>query len=346
MCAPRLLVLSSSFPRFDGDSAGHFVESEVRALVDQGHEVRVLALGAPPPPEKHALHPAPYGLKWLGGSALFDHPGAWPRLRENPLRLLTLWPCWRRAHRALQRAEEERVIAHWLFPWGLCAARENQTRQIRRELTVVAHGSDVRLIMKLPRLFAEQLLQDLARGSTQFRFVSRELQEELLSFHSKSELVRSKIERAQILPSPLHLPELPEREEARARLGLSPEAHLLLIVGRLIPEKRIETALRAGSLLPHAELVVLGAGPLEKELAREFPLARFLGQLPRPEALLWMRAADLLLCASRTEGAPTIVREARQLGTPVVTPEVGDLRLWARDDPEIWLISSSPGERH
>jgi teichuronic acid biosynthesis glycosyltransferase TuaC len=51
-----------------------------------------------------------------------------------------------------------------------------------------------------------------------------------------------------------------------------------------------------------------------------------------------MSAADLLLSASRHEGAPTVVREARALGTPVVATDAGDLRAWAAADAGIWLV--------
>ena len=47
---------------------------------------------------------------------------------------------------------------------------------------------------------------------------------------------------------------------------------------------------------------------------------------------MWIRASDLVVSASREEGAPTVVREARALGTPVVTTAAGDLVKWAELD--------------
>ena len=69
-----------------------------------------------------------------------------------------------------------------------------------------------------------------------------------------------------------------------------------------------------------------------------FPEATFVGQLPRAVALEWLAAADVLVSASREEGAPTVVREARALDVPVVARASGDLELWSREDPELFVI--------
>ena len=73
-------------------------------------------------------------------------------------------------------------------------------------------------------------------------------------------------------------------------------------------------------------------------LAEAFPGAELLGRLPRSAALTWLAAADVVLSASRLEGAPSVIREARALGTPVVATPAGDLSGWAETDPDLWLV--------
>jgi glycosyltransferase involved in cell wall biosynthesis len=46
----------------------------------------------------------------------------------------------------------------------------------------------------------------------------------------------------------------------------------------------------------------------------------------------------VLLSASRHEGAPTVVREARALGTPVVACAAGSLAALAESDDGIWIV--------
>jgi glycosyltransferase involved in cell wall biosynthesis len=69
-------------------------------------------------------------------------------------------------------------------------------------------------------------------------------------------------------------------------------------------------------------LVVVGDGPERSRLERlarsRHVDAQFLGVVDRSEALAWIGAAHALLHASDTEGASSVVREARALGTPVV----------------------------
>jgi teichuronic acid biosynthesis glycosyltransferase TuaC len=68
--------------------------------------------------------------------------------------------------------------------------------------------------------------------------------------------------------------------------------------------------------------VVVGDGPERGRLVALARLrkidARFVGRLPRPDALAWIGAADVLLHASRTEGLSTVVREANALGVPAL----------------------------
>jgi hypothetical protein len=71
---------------------------------------------------------------------------------------------------------------------------------------------------------------------------------------------------------------------------------------------------------------------------RRFPRARFVGHLERPLALAYLAAANVLVSASRQEGAPTTVREARALGTDVVSVAAGDLELWAHRDPGLHIV--------
>jgi glycosyltransferase involved in cell wall biosynthesis len=82
---------------------------------------------------------------------------------------------------------------------------------------------------------------------------------------------------------------------------------------------------------------VIGGGPLLAELRARFPRVRFTGELSRSQSLEWIAAANVLVSASVLEGAPTVVREARALGVPVVACPAGDLRLWAESDPGLWL---------
>lgn len=117
------------------------------------------------------------------------------------------------------------------------------------------------------------------------------------------------------------------RAEARARLGLDPDATLVGAVGRLAPEKGIDLLLRALSLVHHklreVQLLLAGAGrerPELEALAAELGLGdrvRFLGPVSNIEVLY--RALDLYVSSSHFEGLPTVLLEAALSGIPIVT---------------------------
>jgi glycosyltransferase involved in cell wall biosynthesis len=139
--------------------------------------------------------------------------------------------------------------------------------------------------------------------------------------------------------SPIDIEGVPNRETARRALGLQKSQLLALIVSRLIPGKRVTVALRALELLDSISVVVVGDGPELEALRSGFPRVHFTGRLPRPETLTYIAAADVLVSASAEEGAPSVVREARALGVPVVAVAAGDLATWAKSDPGLLLVN-------
>jgi glycosyltransferase involved in cell wall biosynthesis len=200
-------------------------------------------------------------------------------------------------------------------------------------LEIVAHGSDVRLLAALPRPLRVSIVGSLLARNARFRFVSRQLREMLASATGFSALRGCAVE-----PAALDLSFAPTRDAARRKLGIARNARVVTIVSRLVPAKRTAVALAAATLLPNTDVLVVGDGPELATLRQRFSGARFLGRLPRPAALGCIAAADVVLSASRDEGAPTVVREARALGVPVVVASSGDLHEWARDDASLFVV--------
>jgi glycosyltransferase involved in cell wall biosynthesis len=267
-------------------------------------------------------------VAWVRDGAAFGWPGALPRLRQRPWRAVGVGRFIVGARRALaERGPFDRVIAHWVVPCAWPVATS-----VTAPLEVVAHGSDVRLLLRAPSVVRQRLMGALLDHGAAFRFASRELHAALLE-HDERLMTRGRVE----LPA-LALDDAPAREAARHELSVDPGLRLVVIASRLVREKRVDVALGALSLLPRARVVVLGDGPERRGLQRRFPSAELLGALPRPRALAWLAAADLVVSASREEGAPSVVREARALGVPVVTTRAGDLSEWALSDPDLFVL--------
>jgi glycosyltransferase involved in cell wall biosynthesis len=326
----HVAFVTTSYPLQPGQAAGHFVEAEVLARRRRGDRVIVIAPGPP-----STSDPAG-GIFRVEHGGLFGPPGALFRLRDNPLRARGILEFTLRARHLLARLGPfDEVVAHWLLPcaWPIasgCAPR----------IEAVAHGSDVRLLAALPRPLRLHVARRFMRDGVRVRCVSEHVQSVLIE--STFPALRP---RTFVAPSPFELPTGLERRSARHQLGVDARARLVVIACRLIPDKRVATALRAVAWLPEVIVVVVGGGPQLTALRRGYPHVRFTGELPRPEALRWLAAADVLVSASRREGAPTVIREARALGTEVVACNAGSLRLDALHDAGLWLVpdpSASP----
>jgi glycosyltransferase involved in cell wall biosynthesis len=120
-----------------------------------------------------------------------------------------------------------------------------------------------------------------------------------------------------------------DRAAARDRAG-GPETELLVLyVGRLVPEKGIETLLaawRRAGLGAGARLALAGEGPLRRVVERDLPEARSLGSVDSVDLPALYAAADVLVLpsihtASFREPWGLVVNEAMLQRTPVIASD-------------------------
>ena len=128
------------------------------------------------------------------------------------------------------------------------------------------------------------------------------------------------------------------RTEARRALGLPEEGPIVGWVGRLSPEKGPDVLLRAVTLIgrPQVRLSYLGDGSSrvaleaqEREMVAhgsvDYDRVRFHGNVANAGRLL--KAFDVLVLSSRSEGTPMILFEAMDAEVPVVATRVGVRRV-------------------
>ena len=142
---------------------------------------------------------------------------------------------------------------------------------------------------------------------------------------------------------------------ARVRLGIAPDAVVLLFVGRIQPLKAPDVLLHAaaellrrdavsgGTLRDRLVVAVVGGpsgtGLLEptalQDLAHELGIADLVRfetpQGGRDRLRDWYVAADLVAVPSHNESFGLVALEAQACGTPVVATDVGGLRTTVRD---------------
>jgi glycosyltransferase involved in cell wall biosynthesis len=138
-------------------------------------------------------------------------------------------------------------------------------------------------------------------------------------------------DRIVVIPNAVDLdPPGPATVDLRARLGVGPTTPLVGTVGRLAPQKApeifIHACRRVADIRPDARFVLVGDGPLAREVSSELAATgipdRFLLLRDCLDAETLMTQFDVFALPSRYEGATYAVMEAMRVGTPVIVSDV------------------------
>lgn len=134
----------------------------------------------------------------------------------------------------------------------------------------------------------------------------------------------------------------------REKYNLTKENFLLQYCGRLSKEKNIEFLLRAfqkiNILAPQARLMIVAFGPHEgflKKMTAELGLTDkviFTGRIERSEIYNYLKAADLFVCASKTETQGLVLSEAKACGKPAVAIAAAGVSKMVIDNYDGFLV--------
>ena len=123
-------------------------------------------------------------------------------------------------------------------------------------------------------------------------------------------------------------------EAARRALGVQPGTTVVGLIGRLVPQKGVDTFIRAIEVVrrsrPDVVFAIVGVGPLEAEL-RALAESRGFGNDLRwvtggTAGIAAMRWFSIGVLSSRWEGLPLVLLEYMASGIPVVTTTVQGCR--------------------
>jgi glycosyltransferase involved in cell wall biosynthesis len=253
----KLLVLTSTFPRWEGDTEPPFVLELSRRLVAD-NEVTVLAPGA----ERAAPNEIMCGMRVLRFSYFFRRwqklayeGGILMNLKRQPLVAL-LVPFFLLAQFIavvkLLRADQIDVIhAHWLFPQGLIAVLATRIANRRVPILCTSHGGD---LFGLRGVVWDRVLAYVLRRSSGFTVVSEAMAIEIFQRFVSPPLM-------EVIPMGVDLQDL---FKPASDVGLTREK-ALLYVGRLVEKKGVSYLLEAMVAIvhryPNVSLTLVGEGP-------------------------------------------------------------------------------------
>lgn len=337
-----LLFLTQTYPRFEGDTSGPFIQDLARGLVRGGDRVTVLAPHAPGVPaawddggvQVATFRYAPEKHEVLGYGRSLE---ADERVRGGAALAAPLYAlaARREVRRRLQGRRFDLVHAHWIVPNGVVAAAACG----KTPLAIGLHGSDVFLAEKPG-------VRSLARWALSRSRLLTGCSPELVD---RVRALGFPAERSRVIPYGVDVAAFSPAPERRAiwrgRLGVPDGAPLLLGVGRMATKKgfqrliEILPALLAGN--PELRIVLAGGGDLLdgfKAAASPWPDRVFFpGAVLRDTLPDLYRAADLFVLPAvhdskgNVDGLPNVILEAMASGLPVVASGISGIPLAVED---------------
>ncbi len=337
----RVLHLTTSFPRREGDPSGQFIFDLTTHLAGAGVENAVVAphdAGAARREHLGGAHVrrfryAPPSLEVLahrGGIAANMRRPAGAAL-VPPFLAAFLRAAWLEA----RRFRPDVIHAHWWVPAGVAGALVG--RRLDIPLVVTLHGTD--LVLARGRA-----LRRLARWVVGEAAVVGAVSEALRA-DSAAQLGVAAGDLA-VLRMPLRIP----RQEVAP--PPPPPPLRILAVGRLVPEKGFDVLVDAVERLladgVDVQLDIIGDGPdLERLAARVVGVegrVRLLRARPHHEVIERLGDAHALVVPSLREGLGLVALEALAVGRPVVASAVGGLPEAVRHEADGILVPpADPG---
>jgi glycosyltransferase involved in cell wall biosynthesis len=347
-----VVMVTTSYPRFKGDSVGTFMEPIARGVAARGHIVHVVAPWHPLVRRRRVedgVHFHFYKYAPLKSLNVFGYAAAMKadvslRAAAVAAAPLALAAGWRTARKIARRHRATIMHGHWVIPGGVTAAAAAGGRP----LVISLHGSDVYI--------AERLLPARLAARAAFRraaFVTA----------CSSDLARRAVAlgadpgRISVIPYGVDAdrfrPDAEARSTMRAQLGVPDQAALVAAAGRLVSKKGFEYLIDAIAQTPDVVLALAGEGTLRAELVRRAESAgvservRFLGDRAQDDVATLFAGADVIVApsvrddAGNVDGLPNVVMEALASGTPLITTAAGGIGAVVEHDVTAFVV----GER-
>ena len=304
----RIIFLTHNFPRWPGDVSGAFLASLGSALVDRGHEVRVIA----PADEGNTGRIKFDGIsvRRVRYATAERETLAYRGTMTSAVKTVRGLRTFVGLLKALRAAAREEMVTgdvlhvHWWVPGGMAAPPES-----RYVLTI--HGTDAALLTQ--SVLARALARPVIHRAKVVTTVSTAL----------AGIIKKRGGR-DVLPHKIQpMPTATSTLQPAAEPGTG-----LVVVARLTGQKRVELALEAtgvlrdmGRALP---LLIVGDGPEREHLERRCrtlaleDFVRFAGSVPPEEIGGLLSGRAVMLFPARDEGFGLVAAEAFMAGVSVV----------------------------
>ena len=327
----KIAIVTTNFPRWEGDFRVPFIIDVARAIQAKGHSIRIITPHQPGAKQYEIFEGMEvFRAKYLPEKAevlqkdTAGLPAAWQRGLGYKLAMI---PYIAALTCAVARHAKGCDIIHANFSLaGFTSSITRPSHHLPYVLTI--HGSDIFKTVDKPLLKIP--VKTALKHAGHIIAVSQALAE-------GAESVGVSPDKIQVIPTGIDISKFPVGSPERRK-------ETLIYVGSLIKRKSVITLLQAMEKLkdsfPTLQLQIVGEGDLRKSLedyTDQHDLrdrVQFLGTQSQAEVARLMREAKIFILPSTEEGQGAVLVEAMSSGTPcigsraggiptVITPETG-----------------------
>ncbi len=355
-------MVTSSYPKYEGDVTAPFIESIGSSVAALGNEVHLIAPYHPDvrrqPVEKgvhlHFFKYSPFRNLNIWGYAESLEADVRVKGVIYPLTpvvfISALWALWR----LTGKIKFDIMHAHWVVPNGPVAAIVARLRRL--PLVISMHGSDV-FVAEQSGLVARVARWCFGRASA-ITAPSDDLLQRAIALGapaSRCHLVPYGVDPGQFTRIDGAAPLL------KKELGLPKDSLVVFAVGRMVYKKGFEYLIRAVPAIlrqhPNARIVIAGGGDLQprlESLVKQLGVEKSVimpGWVQRDRMPLFFSGCDLFVLPSvvdqqgNVDGLPNTLLEAMASARPVVATTVAGIPLVVKDgDNGLLVPEKQPGE--
>jgi len=329
----RLLIATTTFPRWENDSGPAPFVFELARFLKRYFQITVLAPYFPGSTLKEVWK----GMEIIRFRYFFRR---WETLADGR----GLQNHFRRSFRSkilvgflvlgefftgfnlLRKRKYDAINSHWLIPSGLLFSFLSWWKKIPHICTV--HAGDFYLLLRIP--FGKKIIKFIASHSKALICVNLQMVETIKKICPQAQVYA--------MPMGVDLDRFSQLDQAelfslKKNLGIQNEK-IILFVGKLTEKKGLDRLLDAFEFLlkegDNFQLLIIGEGERKEILKRQAEekglksRVKFLGAVPHSEIPYYYHLVDVVVVPSQIdkygegEGMPVVILEALACGKPVV----------------------------
>lgn len=357
----KVLVLTTTFPRWKNDTVPAFVYELSKRLQKDGFEIIVLA-------------PHSYGAKKfeiMDEMKIYRFPYFYPYKYQTLAYGGGILPSIKRSHLAkiqipllflselyyafkiIEKEKIDIIHSHWIIPSGFIGGICKKILMKRHILS--EHAAGLAALEKLP--FKNGIANFIFENSDNITVVSSYIKERLINeINLNKNGIKNNIE---IIPMGVDTTIFNlniNKNELKEKYGIRTE-NVLIFIGRIAEKKGLSYLIDAMPKIisKNSDIMLLacGDGPLRKEcekLVERLNLekfVRFTGFITNTEKVEYLSLSDILIVPSvvaqsgDTEGLPVVLLEGLASGKPVIASNVGGMNDAIKEDNGILIEQKS-----